>query len=63
VDPANGSHVHYLGDQGDMGIRWAPAAHIVTALNLAGFQPSGFLNQFPNHRPPIVANLDITYRF
>jgi hypothetical protein len=63
VAPANSSHARYLGNQGDMEIRWAPVAHIVTALNLAGFQPSGFLNQIPNHRPPIVANLGITYRF
>jgi hypothetical protein len=31
VDPSNGSRARYLGDQGDMEIRWAPAKHIVTA--------------------------------
>lgn len=32
-------------------------------LNVAGFRPSGFLTQFPNHRSPIVANVGLTYRF
>ena len=63
IDSSNGSRVRYLGDQGDMEIRWSPAKHIVTAWNLMGFRPSGFLTQFPNHRPPIGANVGITYRF
>ena len=63
VDPANASRARLLGDQGDMEIRWSPASHIVAALNVAGFQPRGFLTQFPDHRPPIAANIGITYRF
>jgi hypothetical protein len=63
VDPSNGSRVRYLGDQGDMEIRWSPAKHFVTAWNVAGFRPSGFLTQFPNNRSPIAANVGFTYRF
>jgi hypothetical protein len=63
VDPANASRSRFLGDQGDMEIRWSPVGHIVTALNVAGFQPRGFLTQFPDRRPPVVVNLGITYRF
>jgi hypothetical protein len=63
IDPANSNHQRFLGYQGDMELRWAPARHFVTALNIAGFQPSGFLTQFPNHRSPIYTNLGITYRF
>lgn len=63
MDPSNSSRAHFLGQQGDMEIRWSPAGHLVTALNLAGFQPRGFLTQVPDHRPPIFANVGITYRF
>jgi hypothetical protein len=63
IDPANSSSVRSLGHQGDMEIRWSPARHIVTALNVAGFQPRGFLTQFPDHNRPIFTNLGITYRF
>src|ERR1700733_9077442 len=63
IDPHNGSRVRYLGNQGDMEIRWSPAKHIVTAWNVTGFQPFGFLTQFPNHRSPIAANIGLTYRF
>jgi hypothetical protein len=63
VNPSNGSRVRYLGDQGDMEIRWSPAKHVITAWNLAGFRPSGFLTQFPYHRSPIAANVGLTYRF
>jgi hypothetical protein len=63
VDPSNESRVRYLGSQGDMEIRWSPVKHVVVAWNLMGFRPSGFLTQFPNHRPPIAANVGLTYRF
>ena len=43
VDPSNGSRVRYLGNQGDIEIRWSPAKHIVTAWNVAGFTPLDFL--------------------
>ena len=61
--PANASGVRFLGDQGDMEIRWPPVSLMVTALNVAGFQPRGFLTQFPDHRTPVVVNLGVTYRF
>jgi hypothetical protein len=52
-----------LGTQGDMELRWAPAEHIVVALNAAGFAPRGYLAQVPNHRPPVAVNFGVTYRF
>ena len=57
------SQARRLGYQGDMELRWAPATHIIVALNAAGFSPHGFLSQVPNHKPPITTNLGITYRF
>jgi hypothetical protein len=53
----------YLGDQGDMEIRWFPAHHVITAFNLAGFRPGGFFDHVVNNRPPIVANAGLIYRF
>ena len=63
MDAASANHARFLDSQGDMELRWAPAAHIVTALNVAGFAPSGFLAGAENHRAPITANLGMTYRF
>jgi hypothetical protein len=63
MDPANSSTVKYLGDQGDMEIRWSPAPHFIAAFNLAGFQPEGFFNSVVNNRPPIAANVGLTFRF
>jgi hypothetical protein len=63
MDPANGSRTKYLRDQGDMEIRWSPAPHFIAAFNLAGFRPGGFLDQVMNNRPPIVANVGLTFRF
>ncbi|MFT4111346.1 alginate export family protein [Silvibacterium sp.] len=61
--PSSANHARFLGSQGDMELRWSPVAHIVTAFNVAGFAPSGFLNTTPHHRSPITANLGVTYRF
>ena len=50
----------YLGDQGDLEIRWSPAAHFIAAFNLAGFRPCGFFNTVQYNRPPIGANAGLT---
>jgi Alginate export len=42
MDPANASNARYLGNQGDLEIRWSPAPHIILAFNFAGFQPGTF---------------------
>jgi Alginate export len=63
TEPAGTNHARFLGSQGDMELRWAPAAHIVAALNVAGFQPGGFLAHASSRKPPITANLGVTYRF
>jgi hypothetical protein len=63
IDPANSSAPKYLGDQGDMEIRWSPAPHFIAAFNLAGFQPEGLFKHVVNNRPPIAANAGLTFRF
>jgi hypothetical protein len=63
MDPANSSAVKYLGNQGDIEIRWSPAPHFIAAFNLAGFQPGGFFNQAVDNHPPIAANAGLTFRF
>jgi hypothetical protein len=52
----------YLGEQGDMEIRWSPAPHFIAAFNLAEFQPGGFFNHVVNNRPSITANVGLTFR-
>jgi hypothetical protein len=52
-----------LGDQADMEIRWSPAHHVIAAFNLAGLRPGGFFDHVASNRPPIVANVGLTYRF
>ncbi len=42
IDPDGTSHARYLGNQGDLEIRWAPRQHIILAFNLAGFEPGTF---------------------
>lgn len=63
MDHANSSTMKYLGDQGDMEIRWSPAPHLIAAFNLEGFQPGGFLDHVVNHRASIAANAGLTFRF
>jgi hypothetical protein len=63
MDPASSSRAKYLGDQGDMEIRWSPAPHLIAAFNLAGFRPGSFFDHAVNNRPPIVANAGLTFRF
>ena len=61
--PASLDRTRYLGSQADVQIRWAPAPHVITAFNLAGFTPGGFLQKIPDHRSPIAGNIGMTYRF
>jgi hypothetical protein len=63
MDPANSSTLKYLGDQGDMEIRWSPAPHFIAGINLAGFQPGGFFDRVASNRPPIATNAGLTFRF
>ena len=63
IDPADASHARYLGNQGDLEIRWAPAPHIIIAFNLAGFKPGSFFNTLTYNAGPIAANIGFTYRF
>jgi hypothetical protein len=63
IDPAGASHARYLGNQGDLEIRWAPVQHIIVAFNLAGFKPGTFFNTVTYHAAPFVANVGFTYRF
>ena len=63
MDPANVSGANYLGNQGDMEIRWSPAEHFIAAFNLAGYRPTGFFNRAQYNRAPIYANAGLTFRF
>jgi hypothetical protein len=63
VAPANTSQSDYLGTQGDLEIRWAPAPHFIVAGNMMGFRPGRSLVDQINARGPIAANMGITYRF
>jgi hypothetical protein len=63
IDPADASRARYLGDQGDLEIRWAPAQHVIIAFNFAGFKPGTFFNTVTYSAGPIAANVGFTYRF
>jgi hypothetical protein len=63
MDSASSSTKRYLGDQGDMEIRWSPAPHFIAAFNLAGFRSGSFFDHAVNNRPPIAANAGLTFRF
>jgi hypothetical protein len=63
IDPAGTSHARYLGNQGDLEIRWAPVRHTIIAFNLAGFEPKTFFNTVTYNAAPIEGNVGFTYRF
>jgi hypothetical protein len=63
IDPADASHARYLGNQGDLEIRWAPAQHIIMAFNFAGFKPGTFFKTVTYNAAPLAANVGFTYRF
>jgi hypothetical protein len=56
LDPAGTSRARYLGNQGDLEIRWA-RPHLILAFNLAGFKTGAFFNDLTNNRSPITANV------
>jgi hypothetical protein len=57
IDPAGTSHARYLGNQGDLEIRWAPVRHTIIAFNVAGFQPKTFFKTVANNAAPVAANI------
>jgi hypothetical protein len=63
IDPADASHARYLGNQGDLEIRWAPMQHTIIAFNFAGFEPGTFFKTVTYNAAPIEADLGFTYRF
>jgi hypothetical protein len=63
IDPASASHARYLGNQGDLEIRWAPVRHIILAFNFAGFVPGTFFNTVTYNAAPVAANVGFTFRF
>jgi hypothetical protein len=63
IDPAGASHARYIGNQGDLEIRWAPVEHTIIAFNFAGFEPGTFFNGLIYRAAPIAANIGFTYRF
>jgi hypothetical protein len=63
IDPADASRSRYLGNQGDLEIRWAPVPHIIVAFNVADFQPGTFFDTVNYHTAPIEGNVGFTYRF
>jgi hypothetical protein len=63
IDPAGTSRARYLGNQGDVEVRWAPGSHVIMAFNGGGFKPGPFFKNASDNRGPIVANLGLTYRF
>ena len=62
IDPAGASQARYIGNQGDLEIRWAPARHTIIAFNFAGFEPGTYFNRLTYHAGPIAANVGFTYR-
>jgi hypothetical protein len=62
LGPASASRASYLGHQGDAEIRWAPAPHVLVALNVAAFSPGAFVDALPYHHAPFGTNLGVTFR-
>jgi hypothetical protein len=52
----------YLGNQGDLEIRWAPVPHAIIAFNFAGFEPGTFFKTVTYNPAPVAANIGFTYR-
>jgi len=63
MDPAGSSHARYLGNQGDLEIRWSPAPHIIIAFNFSGFEPGALFKTVTYNAAPIFGNVGFTYRF
>jgi Alginate export len=63
IDPAGAGQARYLGNQGDLEIRWAPMRHTIVAFNFAGFEPKTFFKTATYNAAPIEADVGFTYRF
>jgi hypothetical protein len=63
IDRADASPARYLGNQGDLEIRWAPVEHTIVAFNFSGFEPGTFFNRLVYKAAPIGANVGFTFRF
>lgn len=63
MDSAGASQARYLGNQGDLEIRWDPVRHIIIAFNFAGINPGSSFKALAYHGGPIAANLGLTFRF
>ena len=63
IDPVDASHARYLGNQGDLEIRWAPRTHTTIAFNFAGFRPGTFFKTVAYNASPIEADIGFTFRF
>jgi hypothetical protein len=63
IDPGGASQARYLGNQGDLEIRWAPRTHTIIAFNFAGFTPGTFFKTVTYNAAPIEADVGFTFRF
>jgi len=63
IDPGSASQARYLGNQGDLEIRWAPRTHTTIAFNFAGFRPGTFFKTVAYNASPIEADIGFTFRF
>jgi hypothetical protein len=61
----NGKTIHsaYIGQLGDMEVRWSPFHHMILAFNFAGMINGGYLNGSSPSDNITYANLGVTYRF
>ncbi len=61
--PGNLSRDRYIMEMGDMEVRWAPARHVIIALNLMGTINGPFLDNTVKSHDITYANIGFTYRF
>jgi hypothetical protein len=53
----------YIGQLGDMEVRWSPAAHLIFAFNFAGMINGAYLNHSGTSNNITYTNTGITYGF
>ncbi len=59
----NSSRDRYIMQVGDMEVRWAPAQHVIIALNFMGTINGAFLNRAVKSNDITFINTGFTYRF
>jgi hypothetical protein len=59
----NGSRDRYIMQMGDMEVRWAPAPHVIIALNFMGTINGAFLNSTVKSNDISFINTGFTFRF